>query len=100
MTDDPFKPRTEDLLNRGIRAGVGSLPVVGGPFAEFLTYAIGEPAQERRDDFMREVYGRLVDLETSHVEFKAESLRTNERFQATFIQAAQLSMRTIQAEKR
>jgi hypothetical protein len=100
MTDDPFKNRPEDLLNRAIKAGVGSLPVVGGPIAEFITFVIGEPAQERRDDFMRDIYGRIVDLEASHAEFKAETLRANEQFQATFIQAAQLSMRTIQEEKR
>src|SRR5258708_38271496 len=93
MTDDPFKNRPEDLLNRAIKAGVGSLPVVGGPIAEFITFVIGEPAQERRDDFMRDIYGRIVDLEASHAEFKAETLRANEQFQATFIQAAQLSMR-------
>jgi hypothetical protein len=98
--DDPFKNRPEDFVNRMIKAGIGSLPVVGGPIAEFLNFVIGEPAQERRDDFMRELYRRIVDLEASDSKFEPATLRENEQFQATFIQAAQMSMRTIQDEKR
>src|SRR5437868_620890 len=100
MGHDPFQNRPEDVVNRIIKAGVGAIPVLGGPIAEFLSFVIGDPAQERRDDFIRDIYGRVVDLETARAEFTPENLRANESFQATFIQAAQLSMRTLQDEKR
>jgi hypothetical protein len=50
---NPFPTRPEDILNKGLRAVVGALPVVGSALTEFLAFVIGDPAQERRDDFMK-----------------------------------------------
>jgi len=100
MTDEPFKNWPEDFINRGIKAGVGSLPVVGGPIAEFIQFVIGDPAQERRDDFLRAVVERIVALEGKFDELKPEALKENEAFQATFIEAAQASLRTAHEKKK
>jgi hypothetical protein len=54
MPDDPFSNRTEDFLNKAMKAGVGSLPVIGSALAEFFNFVVVDPAQERRDDFLRE----------------------------------------------
>ena len=54
----PVGNRPEDFLNRGIKAAVGALPVVGGPLNEFIAFAIGDPAQERRGAFMQAGYAR------------------------------------------
>jgi hypothetical protein len=40
---NPFPARFEDILNKGIRAGVGVLPVIGSTLTEFLTFAVGDP---------------------------------------------------------
>jgi len=100
MTDDPFKNRTEDFLNKALKAGVGSLPVVGGALAEFFNFAVVDPAQERRDDFLRETMERLVALQHSHEQLSAEALRNNEAFQATMLQAARLATATASSGKR
>jgi hypothetical protein len=59
---NPFPTRPEDILNKGLRAVVGALPVVGSALTEFLAFVIGDPAQERRDDFMKVtlIFGALV----------------------------------------
>jgi hypothetical protein len=100
MDDDPSKSRLEDHLNKVIRSGVQALPVIGGSLAEFLTYVIGDPAQERRDEFMRDIYNRIVDLQSQYEALQLDKLRENEAFQATFIEAAQVAMRTVQEEKK
>jgi hypothetical protein len=98
--DNPFPMRTEDVLNKGIRAGVGALPVIGSPLTEFLAFVIGDPAQERRDDFMRETLERVIELEALFDQLDREALRDNEQFQATFIQATRLSAQSASEEKR
>jgi hypothetical protein len=100
MNDDPFKNRAEDFLNKGTKAAISLLPGVGGPLSEFITFVIGDPAQERRDDFIRSTAERLIDLEAKHDELSREALRDNEQFQATFIQATQLANMTADAEKK
>jgi hypothetical protein len=98
--NDTFDSKPEDFLNRGIKAAVGSLPVVGGPLNEFLAFVIGDPAQDRRDDFMRATLERLIKLEATAEGLRPENLRDNEQFQATFIQAVRLATTTASAEKK
>jgi hypothetical protein len=97
---DPFNNRPEDFLNRGIKAVVGALPIVGGSLNEFLAFVIGDPAQERRDDFMRATLERLIKLEGTFEKLKPDALRANEQFHATFVQSARLSVATASDEKR
>ncbi|MGY4595368.1 hypothetical protein ACVWXL_003114 [Bradyrhizobium sp. GM22.5] len=100
MTVDPFHDKPEDYLNRSLRAGVGLLPVVGAPLVEFLAFAIGDPAQERRDDFMRALFEEVTTLQTSLDAFRPENLRANEQFQATFLDAIRLAATTASADKK
>lgn len=98
--DNPVPTRAEDVLNKGIRAGVGAIPVVGSALTEFLAFVVGDPAQERRDDFMKATLERLLELEEEFDQLDKEALRANEQFQATFIQATRLSSQAASEEKR
>lgn len=98
--DNPFPTRLEDILSKGLRAGIGALPVLGSPLVEFLAFVIGDPAQERRDDFIRETLEQVIDLEDRFERLDKEALRDNEQFQATFIQATRLSTQSASEEKR
>src|SRR5262245_37187681 len=99
MPEDPFRHRPEDFLNKGLKAAVGALPVIGSPLAEFFNFVVGDPAQERRDDFMKEVQEKIIRLTDQHDELRTEKLRANVQFQATFVQAAQAVVRTAQEQK-
>jgi hypothetical protein len=98
--DNPVPTRAEDVLNKGIRAGIGAVPVVGSVLTEFLAFVVGDPAQERRDDFMKATLERVLELETEFDQLDKEALRSNEQFQATFIQATRLSTQAASEEKR
>jgi hypothetical protein len=97
---DPVPARFEDVLNKGIRAGVGALPIIGSPLTEFLAFVVGDPAQERRDDFMKVTLERLLALEEEFDRLDKDALRSNDQFHATFIQATRLSTQTASEEKR
>jgi hypothetical protein len=96
----PFGHRPEDVVNKVTRAGIGALPVIGAGLTEFLAFVVGDPAQERRDDFMRQTCERLLALEADFDRLEKEALRDNEQFQATFIQATRLSTQAASDEKR
>jgi hypothetical protein len=98
--DNPLPTRAEDVLNKGIRAGIGALPVLGSSLVEFLAFVVGDPAQERRDDFMKVTLERVLELESQFDQLDKEALRSNEQFQATFIQATRLSTQAASEEKR
>ena len=98
--DNPFPSRAEDVLNKGLRAGIGALPVIGSTLTEFLAFVVGDPAMERRDDFMKATLERVLELESEFDELDKETLRNNEQFQATFIQATRLSTQAATEEKR
>lgn len=98
--DDPFENRLEDYLNKVPRAVVSLIPILGGPLGEVLSFVIGDPAQERRDQFMRGVMRRVIEIESCYDALRPENLAKNEAFQATFIQASQASLRTADAEKK
>lgn len=98
--DDPEDKRAEDYINRGLRVAISAVPVLGGPLLELFTFAVAEPAQERRDDFLKSIFQRVMDLEKKHEAFKPENLRANEAFQATCIQVVQVGLRTADSKKR
>jgi hypothetical protein len=98
--DSPFGNRPEDVVNKVTRAAIGALPVIGSGLTEFLAFVVGDPAQERRDDFMHETCERLLALEADFDQLDKESLRDNEQFQATFLQATRLSTQAASEEKR
>jgi hypothetical protein len=74
--------------------------LIGSALAEFFNFAVVDPSQERRDDFLRETMQRLLALQQSHDHLSAEALRENEAFQATMLQAACLATSTASLEKR
>ena len=55
-----FRIKLKIFSTKGIRAGVGALPVIGSSLTEFLAFVVGDPAQERRDDFMKTTLQRVV----------------------------------------
>jgi hypothetical protein len=100
MSDNPFQVKPEDVLNRALKVAVSALPVVGAPLGEFIQYVVGDPAQERRDEFMQKLAADLQDLSAKCEGAAPDRLRENVQFQATFIQAAQTAAKVVQEEKK
>lgn len=89
MIDDPLKSKPDDELHRLVRGAVGMVPVLGPVLQEMFVSVIADPAQKRRDAFLRDVLERVVALE-----LELEKLKANTNFQCSLIQATQIILRT------
>ena len=98
--DNPFPTKAEDVLNKGLRAGVGALPVIGSTLTEFWP---SSSVTRRKSGGMISCERRWSALSSWNLKFDQldkEALRDNEQFQATFIQATRLSTQAASDEKR
>jgi len=96
---EDLKPSVGDYAHAGVRAGLSTVPLVGGPLAEFFSVVIAPPLEKRRDEWLREIFARLIKLEEQVEGFKIENLAQNEIFISTLFYATQAAMRTHQREK-
>lgn len=96
---EDLKPSTGDYAYAGVRAGLSTVPFLGGPLAEFFSMVIAPPLEKRRDAWMIEIFTRLKKLEAQIEGFKIENLTTNENFISTLFYATQIAMRSHQQEK-
>ncbi len=97
--EEDLKLSLQDYAHTGVKAGLSTAPIVGGPLAEFFSVVIAPPLEKRRDAWLIEIYRRLKILEGSVEGFDIEKLATNEIFISTFFQATNVAMRTHQKEK-
>lgn len=95
---DPFEPQPDDELHRLARALIAVVPIVGPVALEVFTGVIAEPAQRRRDKLLSEILERLAAMEQEG-KLRIADLTADPGFQASFIQAAQSAIRTVQQEK-
>jgi hypothetical protein len=82
-----------------VRAGLGSIQVVGAAAAELFGLIVASPLEKRRDRWMEEVGEALRRLEEK-MEFDITSLANNDQFIDAAIAATQIAIRTSNAEKR
>lgn len=99
MTNEISAPKKSkgDIAHAVVKAGIGSVPVVGSAAAEFFQMLITPPLEKRREEWMQAVSEKLMVLEEKGV--AVEALQENEQFISTLMQATQIAMRTHQREK-
>ncbi|GHC79453.1 hypothetical protein [Limoniibacter endophyticus] len=98
--EPPVKRTKEDFAVAVARGTIASIPIVGGGAVEFFNLVVGDPAQKRRDEFYEKLVTRLGEIEGSIDAISPEKLASNEQFQATFIECAQISARTVHESKK
>ena len=87
-----------DALHSLVKAGISSIPVVGGAAVELFTAIISPPVERRRDQWMQQVGEALLILEQrSQISF--EALQNDEKFIDTVLRVSQSALRTSHAEK-
>ncbi len=92
------KTTKEDILYAGIKAGLGSIPVLGSAATELFGLIVTPPLDKRRQNWMNDIAERLKLLEKSNqVDF--QSLAQNEQFIDTIIQATSIAIKTSEEEK-
>ena len=80
------------------RAGISSIPVIGGPALELFNYLLAPPIQRRRDEWLNELEERLSKFEQEG-RVNLEALRDNEEFISTVMQASAIAIRNHEQEK-
>ena len=88
-----------DIAHTLARAGIASVPVIGGAAVELFQLVITPPLEKRREEWMREIGEALGDLEKNQG-VRLEDLRANDAFVDTVLQASQIALRNSQEEKR
>jgi len=96
---NPPKAGVGDAVHAIVRAGLSSIPDIGGPAAELFTALITPPLEKRRQEWMQEVGEALKQLEQERG-LKLEELKYNDGFIDIVMQASQAAMRNSQEEKR
>lgn len=96
---DPPEPTGADRAHSVVRAGLSSLPVVGGAATELFMALVAPPLEKRRGEWMESVGQTLQELADVQA-IDLDSLRDDPEFIDTMLQAANAALRTSQAEKR
>jgi len=97
--EEDLKPSYGDYAHVGVKTGLSTIPLIGGPIAELFSAVIAPPLEKRRDVWLIELYRRLKDLEITMDGFKIENLKNNEQFISVLLFATNIAMRTHQQEK-
>jgi hypothetical protein len=96
---DPPQSSTGDNVHTLVRAGVGSLPLIGAAATELFQKLIVPPLEKRRQEWMEEVAQGLRDLEEKQ-KCVIDDLASNDVFIDTMMAASQAAIRNSQQEKR
>jgi hypothetical protein len=103
QTDEKYKVPTEgksDVAHAIVKSALSAVPYAGGPAAELFALVIAPPLQKRQAEWMNEVAEGLKEAEKRIEGFSIESLKDNERFVSTVLNASQSAIRNHQKEKR
>jgi hypothetical protein len=95
----PPKAGVGDAVHAIVRAGLSSIPTIGGPAAELFSFLITPSLEKRRQEWMEEVSNALKKLEREQG-VKLEELKNNDVFIDAIMQASQAALRNSQQEKR
>lgn len=98
-SDNKLKRTRGDIGHALAKAGISSIPVLGGAAAELFSQILTPPLEKRRDELIQNIGKRLLALERNADGFKAEDLKDNDAFITTVMHASTIAMRTHQQEK-
>jgi len=93
------EPDWKDRTYAIVRAGVGSIPIVGAAATELFQMVITPSLEKRRVEWMNSVAEELKKLEDKG-QIRVEDLASNEVFLDTMLHASQAALRNSQNEKR
>lgn len=91
--DEINKTTGKDIVYAAVKAGVGSVPLIGSAASELLGLLVTPPIEKRRAEWMNDVGQRIKELEKSG-RLDLNSLADNEQFVDTVLQATTYALKT------
>jgi hypothetical protein len=95
---DIDKTSKGDILYAAVKAGLGSIPVLGSAATELFGLVVTPPLDKRRQEWMNDVAEKLKLLEENK-QLDFSSLSQNEQFIDTITQATSIAIKTSEQEK-
>ena len=96
---EPPSETSADHVHALARAGISSIPVVGGAGVELFNAVIAPPLRKRQVEWMNDIAEGLRKLEEQE-QCVIDDLKGNDTFIDTVMQASQAVLRTAQEDKR
>ena len=90
---------TGDILQTLARAGMATVPYVGGSAVQIFNSVITPPLIKRRDEWVQSIATRLVELEGTIEGFSIDNLSKNEVFITTVLHATNTAITNHHEEK-
>lgn len=87
-----------DLVHAGVKALLGSIPLLGTAAAELFALVVAPPLDKRRSQWMREV-GEALSQAHARRAIDLEQVAQSDAFVDTALQASQIALRNHQEEK-
>ncbi len=97
--DEKLKPTKADAAHAFVRGVLSTVPVAGGPAAEFFSALVAPPLARRRDRWIREIARTLKQVQEQVDGLTLENLSQNEQFITSLLHAGQIASRTHHREK-
>lgn len=92
------KLTAKDGFYAGVKAALGTIPVLGSAATELFGLIITPPIDQRRNEWMNQVADKLKELEQkSKIDFNA--LKHNQQFIDVILHASSLAIKTSEQEK-
>lgn len=88
-----------DAVHRGIRAAIGSVPVVGAAGVEVFEGFFPSPINRRTREWLESLAVRIRRLEESHPEIVLQNLVRSPAFETLVIRSTDVAIRNHQEEK-
>lgn len=94
-----LKRTTSDVAYTTAKAGLSSIPFVGGAASELFSLVLTSPVEKRKEEWLINIYHSLQDLQEKVEGFNIEKLSNNEQFVSVIARASQLAIMNHQTEK-
>lgn len=93
------KKSAGDVAHTIAKAGLSSIPLVGGAAAELFSFIFSPPYEKRRDKWIQSLADSLEQLTDRVDGIEYDVLQNNESFVTTALHASQAAIRNHQEEK-
>ncbi|EPY08218.1 hypothetical protein PAALTS15_05803 [Paenibacillus alvei TS-15] len=94
-----LKKTPGDLVHSIVKTGISAIPVIGGGASELFSLLVAPPASKRRDQWLEKLAQGIEELKRNVPEFDVNSLKDNDIFITTVLQATHVAIRNHQEEK-
>lgn len=97
--ENDLRNSKSDYLHTLTKSALSSIPLAGSAVSEIFNMIIAPPIEQRRDNWIKQIYNSLIELKNKVDSFDISKLKDNPVFISVFMQATQIAIKNHQSEK-